>query len=56
MVILIGLICKKVMGYKFDITWQKLDTLTVGLAKGGSIALLVYFLVKVVDVGLKGAV
>lgn len=53
MVIAVSLICKRVFGHKFEITQEKLDELTVGLAKGGSIALMIYFLVKVVDVALK---
>ncbi len=53
MVVLIGLISKRVWSHTFAITREKLDELTVGLGKAGAIALLVYFCVKVVDVALK---
>lgn len=53
MVVLLGIISKKVWGDKFEISREKLDDLTVGLGKAGSIALLVYFFVKIVDVALK---
>lgn len=52
MVIMIGLLCKRVYSHKFEISREKLDQLTVGLGKGGSIALMVYFFVKVADVAL----
>jgi Ni/Fe-hydrogenase subunit HybB-like protein len=52
MVILIGLVCKRVYGGAFALSREKLDELTVGLGKGGAIALLVYFLVKLVDVAI----
>jgi Ni/Fe-hydrogenase subunit HybB-like protein len=53
MVILVSALCKRVFKDKFDVSQAKLDELTVGLGKAGSIALMVYFLVKVVDVALK---
>jgi len=53
MVITVSLICKRVFGHKFEISREKLDELTIGLGKGGAIALFVYFGVKIVDVGLK---
>ena len=49
MVITVSLICKRVFSHKFEISREKLDELTIGLGKGGAIALLVYFGVKVVD-------
>ncbi len=52
MVILVGLICKRVWGHKMEISRQKLDQLTIGLGKGGAIALAIYFAVKVVDISL----
>jgi Ni/Fe-hydrogenase subunit HybB-like protein len=52
MVILVGLICKRVWGHKMEISREKLDQLTIGLGKGGAIALAIYFAVKVVDISL----
>jgi Ni/Fe-hydrogenase subunit HybB-like protein len=52
MVILIGLLCKRVFSHKMEISRETLDRLTIGLGKGGAIAMAVYFAVKVVDVGL----
>lgn len=53
MVIVIAMVCRKYYTARFHVTQAKLDELTVGLGKGGSIVCLVYFLVKMVDVGLK---
>jgi Ni/Fe-hydrogenase subunit HybB-like protein len=52
MVILIGLMCRRVWSHKMEIGREKLDQLTVGLGKAGAIAMLAYFLVKVMDVAL----
>jgi Ni/Fe-hydrogenase subunit HybB-like protein len=52
MVIVVGLICKKVFGHKMEISPEKLDKLTIGLAKGGAIALAAYFGVKLVDISI----
>ncbi|MBW1806795.1 MAG: polysulfide reductase NrfD [Deltaproteobacteria bacterium] len=52
MVIIVGLICKKVFGHKMEISPEKLDKLTIGLAKGGAIALAAYFGVKLVDISI----
>jgi Ni/Fe-hydrogenase subunit HybB-like protein len=52
MVILIGLLCKRVWSHKMEISREKLDRLTVGLGKGAAIAMAAYFAVKVMDVAL----
>ena len=52
MVILLGVICKRLWSHKMEISREKLDELTVGLGKAGSIVLAVYFAVKVVDIAL----
>jgi Ni/Fe-hydrogenase subunit HybB-like protein len=52
MVILIGLICRRVWSHKMEISRQKLDELTIGLGKAGSIALMAYLSVKIADVAL----
>jgi len=52
MVILIGLLCKRVFSYKMEISREKLDQLTIGLGKAGAIALLSYLGVKLMDIAL----
>ena len=52
MVILIGLLCKRVWSHKMEISRDKLDDLTVGLGKAGAIAMLAYLAVKLMDVAL----
>ena len=52
MVILIGLLCRRVWSHKMEIGRDKLDELTVGLGKAGAIAMLAYFAVKLMDVAL----
>ncbi|MBN1655626.1 MAG: polysulfide reductase NrfD [Deltaproteobacteria bacterium] len=52
MVILIGLICRRVWSHKMEVSREKLDELTVGLGKAGAITMLAYFAVKVTDVAL----
>jgi len=52
MVIMVGLVCKRVFGHKMEIKRETLDRLTIGLAKGCSIIMAVYFGVKVVDISL----
>jgi len=52
MVILLGVISKRLWSHKFEISREQLDRLTVGLGKGGAIALAVYFAVKLVDIPL----
>jgi Ni/Fe-hydrogenase subunit HybB-like protein len=52
MVILIGLLCKRVWSHKMEIGRETLDRLTIGLGKGAAIAMAAYFAVKVMDVAL----
>jgi Ni/Fe-hydrogenase subunit HybB-like protein len=52
MVIFVGIMSKRVFGHKMEISRERLDRLTVGLGKGGAIALAVYFSVKFIDVSL----
>jgi Ni/Fe-hydrogenase subunit HybB-like protein len=52
MVILIGLLCKRVFSYKMEISREKLDRLTIGLGKAGAIAMLAYLSVKLMDIAL----
>ena len=52
MVILIGLLCRRIWSHKTEIKREKLDELTVGLGKAGAIAMLAYLAVKVMDVAL----
>jgi Ni/Fe-hydrogenase subunit HybB-like protein len=52
MVILIGLLCKRVWSHKMEISREKLDELTIGLGKGAAIAMLAYLAVKVMDLAL----
>ncbi|NOZ87341.1 MAG: polysulfide reductase NrfD [Deltaproteobacteria bacterium] len=52
MIILIGLISKRVFGHRMEVSKDKLDKLTIGLGKAGSLALFIYFALKVVDLAL----
>lgn len=52
MVILIGLICRRVWSHRMEISREKLDELTIGLGKAGSVALMAYLSVKIADVAL----
>ncbi len=52
MVVLIGLICKRVFSHKMEISRPKLDELTIGLGKAGAIAVLAYLSVKLTDIAL----
>ena len=52
MVILIGLMCRRVWSRKMEVSREKLDRLTIGLGKGAAIAMAAYFGVKVMDVAL----
>jgi Ni/Fe-hydrogenase subunit HybB-like protein len=52
MVILIGLLCKRIFSHKMEISKETLDRLTIGLAKGGAIAMAVYFAVKLADISI----
>jgi Ni/Fe-hydrogenase subunit HybB-like protein len=54
MVILIGLICRRVWSYRMEISREKLDELTIGLGKAGAITMVAYLAVKVTDVALMG--
>lgn len=52
MVIVLGLICKRLWSHSFEISRETLDELTVGLAKAGAIVLAIYFGVKIADIAL----
>ena len=52
MVVLIGLICKRVWRDKMEISRARLDELTIGLGKAGAIAVLAYLSVKLTDIAL----
>ena len=52
MVVLIGLLCRRIWSHKMEIGREKLDDLTIGLGKAGAIAMLAYLAVKVMDVAL----
>ncbi len=54
MVILVGMLSKRIFSHKMEISRETLDKLTVGLAKGAAIALAVYFAVKLVDLSIAG--
>ena len=54
MVILVGMLSKRIFSDKMEISRETLDKLTVGLAKGAAIALAVYFAVKLVDLSIAG--
>ncbi len=52
MVVLLGVISKRLFSHKMEISREELDRLTIGLGKGGAIVLAVYFAVKMVDISL----
>ena len=52
MVVLLGMVCKRYWGDRFEVSQEALDGLTVGLGKAGAVTLFVYFGVKLVDVAL----
>ena len=51
-VILIGMINKRVFGHRMEVTREQLDKLTLGLAKAGTIALFIYLSLKFVDIAM----
>lgn len=52
MVILVGMLSKRIFGHSMEIPREMLDKLTVGLGKGAALAAAVYLAVKLVDLAL----